>query len=71
MRSGILSPEDFRVLDEGYRFLRSLEVRMRLSHDASIEQFDPGGVDPEMVDRYRKETERIRKVYLKVLGLPG
>ncbi len=71
MRSGVLSPEDFLVLDEGYRFLRSLEVRMRLSHDASIEQFDPGGLDPELVDRYRKETERIRKVYLKVLGLPG
>jgi hypothetical protein len=71
MLAGILSPEDFQGLDEGYRFLRGLEVRMRLSHDASIEQFDPGGVDPALMERYRKETERIRKIYLKVLGLPG
>lgn len=71
MRTGILSPEDFRLLDKGYRFLRGLEIRLRLSHDASIEQFDPGELDPALVDRYRKETERIREIYLKVLGIPG
>ncbi|MGE5753249.1 MAG: bifunctional [glutamate--ammonia ligase]-adenylyl-L-tyrosine phosphorylase/[glutamate--ammonia-ligase] adenylyltransferase, partial [Deltaproteobacteria bacterium] len=71
MRAGKISVEDFQTLDRGYRFLRALEVRLRLSHDASIEQFDPGGFDPEVMDRYRKETEGIRKVYLKVLGLPA
>lgn len=69
--AGVLSPEDFEGLDEGYRFLRGLEVRMRLSHDASIEQFDPGGLDSVLVERYREETGRIRNIYLKVLGLPG
>jgi len=69
MREGFLTEEDFQALDEGYRFLRALEVRLRLSHDASIEQFDPGALDPMLAERYRRETERIRKVYLKVLGL--
>jgi glutamate-ammonia-ligase adenylyltransferase len=69
MRAGKIEVEGFQTLDRGYRFLRSLEVRLRLSHDASIEQFDPGGFDSESVERYRRETEGIRKVYLKVLGL--
>jgi hypothetical protein len=69
MRAGKISVGDFQTLDKGYRFLRALEIRLRLSHDASIEQFDPGGFGPEVMDRYRKETEGIRKVYLKVLGL--
>jgi hypothetical protein len=63
--------EDFQVLDGGYRFLRALEIRLRLSHDASVEQFDPSGFGPAVMERYRKETEGIRKVYRKVLGLPG
>jgi len=71
MRAGKISVEDFQALDGGYRFLRTLEIRLRLSHDASIEQFDPAGFDPAAMERYRKETEGIRKVYLKVLGLPG
>ena len=71
MRAGRISVEDFQALDGGYRFLRALEVRLRLSHDASIEQFDPAGIGPAVMDRYRKETEEIRKVYLKVLGLSG
>ncbi len=68
-REKILSPEEFQALDEGYRFLRGLEVRLRLSRDASIEQFDPADLEPELAERYRRETERIRQVYLKVLGL--
>ena len=71
MRAGRISVEEFQALDGGYRFLRALEVRLRLSHDASIEQFDPAGLGPAAMERYRKETEGIRKVYLKVLGLSG
>jgi hypothetical protein len=71
MRAGILTVEEFQALDGGYRFLRALEIKLRLSHDASIEQFEPAGFSPAVMERYRKETEGIRKVYLKVLGLPG
>ena len=68
-RAGIVTLEQFRVLDEGYRFLRSLDVRLRLAHDASIDSFDPQWLETEQMERYRKETDRIRKVYLELLGL--
>ena len=70
-RAGIVTLEQYKVLDEGYRFLRSLDVRLRLSHDASIDRFDPHWLEPERLKRYRKDTARIRKVYLELLGLPG
>jgi len=69
-RAGIVTLEQYKVLDEGYRFLRSLDVRLRLAHDASIDSFDPQWLDAERLERYRKETDRIRKVYLELLGLP-
>lgn len=68
-REKILPGEEFRILDEGYRFLRSLEVDLRLSQDASIEQFDPASLDPETRERYREVTERIRMAYLRILGV--
>ena len=68
-RAGIITPDQFNVLDGGYRFLRSLDMRLRLSHDSSIDQFDPNMIEPETVGRYRKETEKIRRVYLELLGL--
>lgn len=71
MRAGLIEVQDFQALDGGYRFLRSLEIRLRLSHDASIEQFDPAALSPALMERYREETGKIRKVYLKVLGLKG
>jgi glutamate-ammonia-ligase adenylyltransferase len=70
-RAGIVSLDQFKVLDGGYRFLRSLDVRLRLSQDSSIDQFDPNALEPDTVGRYRKETGKIRKVYLELLGLPG
>ncbi|MBI5575503.1 MAG: bifunctional [glutamate--ammonia ligase]-adenylyl-L-tyrosine phosphorylase/[glutamate--ammonia-ligase] adenylyltransferase [Deltaproteobacteria bacterium] len=69
MRAGRIEVPDYQELDGGYRFLRALEVRLRLSQDASIEQFDPAALGPELLERYREETGRIRKVYLKILGL--
>ena len=68
-RANVLSEEDFRVMDEGYRFLRIMEVSLRLSHDASIEQFDPSRLPPEQQERYHRETEAIRRIYLKILGV--
>jgi glutamate-ammonia-ligase adenylyltransferase len=68
-RAGIVTLSQFKVLDDGYRFLRSLDVRLRLSHDASIDRFDPRVLEPELEGRYRTETERIRKVYLELLGV--
>jgi glutamate-ammonia-ligase adenylyltransferase len=70
-RAGIITLDQYKVLEKGYRFLRSLDVQLRLSHDSSIDQFDPNVLEPVQVGRYRKETERIRKVYLELLGLPG
>jgi [glutamine synthetase] adenylyltransferase / [glutamine synthetase]-adenylyl-L-tyrosine phosphorylase len=70
-RAGIVTLEQYKVLDEGYRFLRSLDVRLRLAHDASIDSFDPQWLEPERLERYLKETDSIRKVYLELLGLPG
>jgi [glutamine synthetase] adenylyltransferase / [glutamine synthetase]-adenylyl-L-tyrosine phosphorylase len=70
-RAGMLSEEDFGAFDEGYRFLRALEVRERLARDASIEKLDPSELSPELLERYRKETENVRRVYRKVLGLVG
>lgn len=68
-RAGIVTLPQYQALEEGYRFLRSLDVRVRLSQDASIDRFDPNALEPELLERYRKETERIRKVYLELLGL--
>jgi glutamate-ammonia-ligase adenylyltransferase len=68
-RSGSIDEEKYRTLEEGYRFLRGLEVRLRLTNDASIEQFDPSVVGPEVMSRYREETEKVRGVYLEVLGV--
>ena len=68
-RADILSGDDFQAMDEGYRFLRALEVSLRLSHDASIEQFDPARLPPDQQEQYLRETETIRRIYLKILGL--
>ncbi len=67
--ANVLPEDDFRILDEGYRFLRALEVSLRLAHDASIEQFDPSRLPKDQQDRYRRETEAIRRIYLSLLGL--
>lgn len=37
-QAGLLSAADFSVLDNGYRFLRRLENKLRLVHDQSINQ---------------------------------
>ncbi len=44
-------------------------MRLRLAHDASIEQFDPSALSPEELERYRAETDRIRRIYLEILQI--
>jgi glutamate-ammonia-ligase adenylyltransferase len=68
-RAGLLPESRYRALEEGYRFLRGLEVRLRLTNDASIEQFDPSVIEAGTLARYREETERVRGVFLEVLGV--
>jgi glutamate-ammonia-ligase adenylyltransferase len=68
-RANVLSREDFAAMDEGYRFLRAMEISLRLSHDDSFERFDPSRLPPDKRDRYHRETEAIRGIYLKILGL--
>ena len=68
-RGGAIDEGKYKTLEEGYRFLRGLEVRLRLENDASIEQFDPTVIEPELLARYREETEKVRGVYLEVLGV--
>jgi len=68
-RENVLSRDDFATMDEAYRFLRALEISLRLSHDDSIERFDPSRLPPDQRDRYYRETEAIRRIYLKILGL--
>ncbi|MBI5904653.1 MAG: bifunctional [glutamate--ammonia ligase]-adenylyl-L-tyrosine phosphorylase/[glutamate--ammonia-ligase] adenylyltransferase [Deltaproteobacteria bacterium] len=70
-RAGVVTLDQYRVLDEGYRFLRSLDVRLRIAQDSSIDTFAPQMLEPEILERYRGETERIRKVYLELIGFPG
>jgi len=68
-QANVLSHDDFKAMDEGYRFLRAQEISLRLAHDDSIEHFDPSRLPPDQRERYRRETEAIRRIYLKILGL--
>jgi glutamine synthetase adenylyltransferase len=76
MREGILSEEEFRILDGGYRFLREIEISLRLVHDSSVERFliDDRGIlllnmpsREEFEKKYGEITENIRSVYSKFL----
>ncbi len=73
-RAGIIGEDDFEVLDEGYRFLRNLEISMRLVHDTSVERLMPDDRSirllnvssvREFEERYEVVTAGIRKVYRK------
>jgi glutamate-ammonia-ligase adenylyltransferase len=74
VREGILDEEEFRILDEGYRFLREIEISLRLVHDASVERFliDDRGIRllnmpsfSAFENEYKKITEKVRSVYGK------
>lgn len=74
VREGILDEEEFRVLDEGYRFLREIEISLRLVHDGSVERFliDDRGIRllnmpsfSAFEDQYKKITGEVRSVYGK------
>ncbi len=77
---GVADPGDCSLLHDGYRFLRTLEQRMRIVHDRS-EQRLPSGPDldllarrvgfaagDELVAAYRRWTVQIRGAYLRILS---
>jgi glutamate-ammonia-ligase adenylyltransferase len=42
-RAGVLSPDDARVLGDGYRFLRALEHRLRIERDQPVQALEREG----------------------------
>ena len=78
---GVAAPQDAELLDQGYRFLRKIEHRMRVVHDQPIHRlpdtrdeldklarrsgFPDGGVLLEHVERWQRD---IRGAYLRLLG---
>jgi len=68
-QGGLLSSHDFEVLEGGYRFLRELELKERLAHDASVEEVDLRELGPALRARYLEVTEAVRASYLRILGM--
>ncbi len=75
-RAGVLSDEEFSILNEGYRFLRQIEVSLRLVHDTSVERFQPDDRGlmllqfsslEEFHENYVQVTAGIRSCYEKFL----
>lgn len=78
---GIAPPRELELLDQGYRFLRKIEHRMRVVHDQPIQRlpeardeldklarrsgYPDGGVLLEHVERWQHD---IRGAYLRLLG---
>lgn len=76
LRGKILGEEEFRILDEGYRFLREIEISLRLVHDGSVERFlvDDRAIRllnmPSLEEfqlKYNTMTGNVREVYRKFL----
>ncbi len=80
-RCGVASPREIELLDQGYRFLRGIEHRLRVVHDQPIHRlpetrdeldklarrsgFPDGAVLLEHVARWQHD---IRGAYLRLLG---
>ncbi len=77
-RAGLVTQESFHALDSGYRFLSSLEDRVRLMEQRSVDRLSlegdrlkglanrlgyGAGGDAAFVDDYFKVTRGIRKIY--------
>ena len=78
---GIAPPREIELLDQGYRFLRGIEHRLRVVHDQPIHRlpeardeldklarrsgFPDGDVLLEHVERWQHD---IRGAYLRLLG---
>ena len=50
-REGLVAPDDFSRLRDGYRFLRMLESRLRLESDQAVEEIDLNDPDLEVLAR--------------------
>jgi glutamate-ammonia-ligase adenylyltransferase len=78
---GVLPLEDFRLLTEGYRFLRTLENRLRIERDQPVEAlegnggqlfsvarrlgYDGEGAEGQLLAEYQRQRERIRACYTR------
>lgn len=80
--AGVLSAADTRILEQGYRFLRRLENRLRIERDQPVEALEGdaqqltalarrmgyAGADAgaRLLDDYRRQREAIRAAYSRL-----
>jgi glutamate-ammonia-ligase adenylyltransferase len=76
---GVLPADDFQLLTQGYRFLRSLENRLRIERDQPVEALESGGeqmaalarrlgyggdeAGAQLLADYQRQRETIRACY--------
>jgi len=77
---GVADQETCALLTDGYRFLRTVDHRMRIVHDSSVQELPTGhGLellarragypDGESLDRaYRRWTDDVRRAYERILA---
>jgi glutamate-ammonia-ligase adenylyltransferase len=78
--AGIASPDALRLLDEGYRFLRGIEHRLRVVHDQPIHRLPDAKLEldrlarrssfadgRELLDHVERWRHDIRAAYLTLL----
>lgn len=79
--SGVLPPEDFQLLIQGYRFLRTLENRLRIERDQPVEALEGSGeqlfsvarrlgyegeeAPARLLAEYQRQREAIRACYTR------
>jgi glutamate-ammonia-ligase adenylyltransferase len=84
--AGFLSPADARLLAEAYRYLRRLELRLRIVHDFGISRLPPPGPKlaglarrlghggerggASLLEEYARTTAAVREAFQRIVGVP-
>jgi glutamate-ammonia-ligase adenylyltransferase len=84
--AGFLSPADVRLLAEAYRYLRRLELRLRIVHDFGISRLPPAGRQlaalarrlghggerggASLLEEYARVTAAVRDAFRRIVGVP-
>jgi glutamate-ammonia-ligase adenylyltransferase len=84
--AGILAPEDERLLADAYRYLRRLELRLRIVHDFGISRLPRPGRDlaalarrlghggerggESLLAEYTRVTAAVRDAFRRIVGVP-